>query len=98
MLRLTWTRLDLLPFALALAVGLATFLPLSTKQANALPSGLPTHFSFGASASPGDTWMPQTGIPWDYRMQYLAGGVNTGSGWETWHPNGTFALNYANES
>jgi hypothetical protein len=42
--------------------------------------------------------MPQTGIAWDFRMQYLAGGVNTGSGWETWNANGTFALNYANES
>ena len=42
--------------------------------------------------------MPQSGIPWDYRYQYLAGGVNTGSGWETWNPDGTFALNYAVES
>jgi hypothetical protein len=66
--------------------------------AAALPAQLPSHFAFGVSASPGDTWMPQTGIAWDYRMQYLVGGVNTGSGWETWNPNGQFALWYAQES
>jgi hypothetical protein len=27
-----------------------------------------------------------------------AGGVNTDQGWETWSPNGTFALNYALEA
>ncbi len=39
--------------------------------------------------------MPDSGVPWDYAYQYLAGGVNTGQGWETWNPNGTFALSYA---
>jgi hypothetical protein len=60
--------------------------------------GLPNHFAFGLTAGPGDRWMPQSGIPWDYRFQYLAGGVNTGKGWETWNSNGTFALGYAQES
>jgi hypothetical protein len=73
-------------------------LPLSSARAASIPSGLPNHFGFGVSAGQGDTWMPQTGIAWDYRMQYLAGGVNTGTGWETWNGNGTFALNYAQES
>jgi hypothetical protein len=81
-----------------LVVALALVLPLSPQAVDAQPAGLPDHFGFGASAGQGDTWMPQTGVPFDYRMQYLAGGVNTGSGWETWNPNGTFALNYANES
>ena len=81
-----------------LAVVVALVLPLSTREAKALSSGLPSHFAFGVSAGQGDTWMPQTGIGWDYRMQYLAGGVNTGQGWETWNSNGTFALNYAQES
>jgi hypothetical protein len=67
-------------------------------SAQSLPVGLPNHFAFGLEAGQGDTWLPQSGIPWDYRWQYLAGGVNTGHGWETWNPNGTFALNYANES
>jgi len=62
------------------------------------PGGLPNHFAFGVSAGQGDRWPTDTGVPWDYRYQYLAGGVNTGQGWETWNPNGTFALNYARES
>ena len=28
--------------------------------------------------------------PFGFRYQYLAGGVNTGSGWSTWNPNGSF--------
>lgn len=81
--------------------GLALFFALSPAQsavAQSIPSGLPTHFGFGLEAGQGDTWLPQSGIPWDYRYQYLAGGVNTQHGWETWNPNGTFALNYAAES
>src|SRR5438876_5573627 len=84
--------------ATSLAIVLALVLPIGAVPANALPTGLPGHFALGVSVGQGDTWMPQTGIPWDYRMQYLAGGVNTGSGWETWNTNGTFALNYANEA
>jgi hypothetical protein len=77
---------------------LALAAPSSAAQAQSPPSGLPTHFAFGLEAGQGDTWLPQSGIAWDYRWQYLAGGVNTNQGWETWNPNGTFALNYANES
>jgi hypothetical protein len=36
--------------------------------------------------------------PFGFRYQYLAGGVNTGSGWSTWNPDGTFASMYASES
>ena len=32
------------------------------------------------------------------RYQYLAGGVNTGQGWATWNPDGTFASMYVQES
>jgi hypothetical protein len=39
--------------------------------------------------------MPNSGIPFDYAYQYLSGGVNTGSGWETWNTSGQFALYYA---
>src|SRR5438270_11768580 len=87
--------LSLLP---ALVLEMALVLPLGAPTANALPTGLPTHFAFGIGAGAGDAWMPQSGVPWDFRFQYLVGGVNTGSGWETWNANGTFALNYANES
>ncbi|GAC1544370.1 MAG: hypothetical protein NVS3B12_33080 [Acidimicrobiales bacterium] len=66
-------------------------------------SALPTsHLALGVSASPGNDgltgWMPQSGVPWDYAYQYLAGGVNTGSGWQTWNPNAQFPLWYAQSS
>jgi hypothetical protein len=85
-------------FASAFTFALALLIPQGRDQAHALPAGLPNHFGFGVSAGQGDTWMPQSGVAWDYRFQYLVGGVNTGSGWETWNTNGTFALNYAQES
>ncbi|HTD77361.1 MAG TPA: hypothetical protein VK898_06985 [Chloroflexota bacterium] len=72
-------------------------LPLATARAQSA-SGLPDHFMFGLEAGQGDTWLPQSGIPWDFTFQYLAGGVNTGQGWETWNPNGTFVLNYARDA
>jgi hypothetical protein len=84
---------------MVLRVALLTLLLLaSPAHAQQPPAWLPGHFSFGLGAGAGDTWMPQSEIPWDFRMQYLAGGVNTGHGWETWNANGTFALNYAQES
>jgi hypothetical protein len=82
----------------ALLVAVALVVPLQTPEAQALPTGLPTHFAVGIGASPGDTWMPSTGVPWDFRFQYLSGGVNTNQGWETWNTNGGFASGYATES
>jgi hypothetical protein len=79
---------------MSLWLAASTLAPVHAQASTSLPG----HFGFGLGASPGDTWMAQSGIPWDYRMQYLAGGVNTGHGWETWNANGTFALNYAQES
>ena len=37
-------------------------------------------------------------VPLGFRYQYLAGGVNTGAGWSTWNPNGTFASMYVRDS
>jgi hypothetical protein len=64
-----------------------------------LPSGLPTHFSFGLGNGPGSIgWMNAT-ASWGYRYQYLSGGANTGSGWSTWNnPAGNFALYYMQDS
>ncbi len=67
-------------------------------------SGLDTgRLEFGVSSEPADLgWMTGSGVPWRYRYQYLAGGVNTGSGWETWQdpalPPGQFATDYVNAS
>lgn len=33
-----------------------------------------------------------------WRYQYLTGGVNTGHGWSTWNPDGTFVSKYVRES
>ena len=42
--------------------------------------------------------MTGSGVPWRYRYQYLAGGVNTSGNWLTWQdpskPPGQFALDY----
>ena len=37
-------------------------------------------------------------MPLRFRYQYLAGGVNTGGGWATWNPGGTFVDRYVGES
>jgi hypothetical protein len=57
-----------------------------------LAAAWPGHLAVGASRPPGD--VPAL----DARYQYLAGGVNTGSGWSTWNPNGTFVTRYVKES
>ncbi|HLJ79838.1 MAG TPA: hypothetical protein VKT52_00040, partial [Ktedonobacterales bacterium] len=69
-----------------------------------LPPGVPSYFSFGVMNAPGDVALlddmrTHNGTAWDYRYQYLAGGVNTGQGWETWNsPTGAFASLYMQES
>src|SRR5258707_13934990 len=69
-----------------------------------VPAGLPSHFSFGLMDAPGgasalDSMRQRNGTAWDYRYQYLAGGVNTGAGWSTWNqPAGAFATYYLQES
>ena len=67
------------------------------SRAAALPQD---RLHFGLSNQPTDLgWMTGSGVPWRYRYQYLAGGVNTGTGWETWNsPAGAFATNYMNAS
>jgi len=99
--RVVWSR-SVLSGILALLVALTVALPLQSLQpsvAHAYPAGLPTHFSFGLGAGADNNgiygYMPNMGIPWDYAMQYLVGGVNTHQGWETWNANGTFASGYA---
>jgi hypothetical protein len=66
-------------------------------SASALPQD---RLHFGLTNGPGDLgWMTSSGVPWRYRYQYLAGGVNTGSGWETWNtPTGAFATYYMDAS
>src|SRR5262245_49637264 len=71
---------------------------------NAVPAGLPSHFSFGLMDSPGGaaamaSMRTNNGTSWDYRYQYLAGGTNTGGGWANWNaPAGQFATYYMQDS
>jgi hypothetical protein len=68
------------------------------------PVALPPHFAFGAMNAPGDVALlndmrARNDTAWDFRYQYLAGGTNTGQGWETWNsPSGQFAASYVTES
>src|SRR5438445_3495111 len=57
-------------------------------------------FGFGLANQPSEIgWMTSSGVPWGYRYQYLSGGVNTGTGWETWNsPPGQFAGYYMTDS
>ncbi|MGO9959805.1 MAG: hypothetical protein ACLP50_28165 [Solirubrobacteraceae bacterium] len=73
---------------------------LSTLMSVALllPIGWPHHVVLGVSDPPGDAQRLAERAPVDARYQYLAGGVNTGHGWATWNPDGTFASMYVSES
>ncbi len=64
----------------------------------ALPGGWPHHLILGASDPPGGARALVDHVHLDARYQYLSGGVNTGHGWATWNPNGTFASMYVTES
>jgi hypothetical protein len=72
---------------------LSLLLPLAV-----LPAGWPHHVGLGLSDPPGDAKALARHAHLDFRYQYLAGGVNTGGGWSTWNPSGTFASDYVRES
>jgi hypothetical protein len=62
----------------AAAVTTAAIQP--AKAAAALPSG---QLHFGLANDSADLgWMTSSGVPWRYRYQYLAGGVNTANRWQ----------------
>lgn len=63
-----------------------------------LPHGWPTTLQLGLTDSPGGAAALRAKAPFGFRYQYLAGGVNTGQGWSTWNPNGTFASMYVQDS
>ena len=96
------------PRSLTLAVVAVAALalpPLANHPARAdarTAASLPGHLGLGVSASPDsnglDGWLPASGVPWDYAYQYLAGGVNTGGGWQTWNSGGAFPLLYAQDA
>ena len=58
-----------------------------------LPARWPQTLQIGMAEAPGQTWKPL-----GFRYQYLAGGVNTGQGWATWNPGGSFVTRYEQET
>ena len=70
----------------------------SAAVALALPGGWPHHFALGLSDPPGDAAALHARTHVDMRYQYLSGGVNTGAGWATWNPGGSFVTRYVRES
>ncbi len=91
--------------AQALVSGVATPTPTAvTPTTPATQPGGTHHFAFGLDSAPGNvqymnSMRSQNGAAFDYRYQYLSGGVNTGHGWETWNtPAGEFATYYIQDS
>jgi hypothetical protein len=80
-------------------VGLAAVLLLggsaqaATPKLPPLPARWPKTLQIGLSESPGAIFKPV-----GFRYQYLAGGVNTGQGWSTWNPDGSFVTRYEQET
>ncbi|HET6870777.1 MAG TPA: hypothetical protein VFH80_33000, partial [Solirubrobacteraceae bacterium] len=76
-------------------------LPASAQASQSrvpIPAGWPHHLAVGAADSPGDAQALRGHSGADVRYQYLAGGVNTGHGWATWNPDGSFVSMYVRES
>ena len=63
-----------------------------------LPKGWPTTLQIGLTDGPGGAAALRASAPFGFRYQYLAAGVNTGQGWATWNPDGTFASMYVQDS
>ena len=84
----------------ALAAALTATLCLAgTAVAAQPPRNWPSHrVELGLSDGPGGAKALHRSGRFGFRYQYLAGGVNTGGGWYTWNPNGTFVSMYARES
>jgi len=84
--------------ALAAAL-IATLCLAGTASAAKPPHRWPSHrVELGLTDSPGGAAALRHSARFGFRYQYLAGGVNTGSGWSGWNPDGTFVSMYARES
>jgi len=84
--------------AILLLLSAATPVHVATRStASTLPQD---RLHFGLANDPSHIgWMTSSGVPWRYRYQYLAGGVNTANPWQNWNsPTGAFASMYMNDS
>jgi hypothetical protein len=73
--------------------------PAARADLPPLPAHWPHRVGLGLADGPGGAGALHKSIPGlDFRYQYLAGGVNTGDGWATWNPGGTFVDRYVAET
>jgi hypothetical protein len=88
------------PRAAVLALCLALAAPAAALGAPPpLPSKWPSKkLELGLTDQPGGAAALRKKARPGFRYQYLAGGVNTGSGWSTWNPDGSFVSMYVAES
>ena len=89
--------------ALALAVGPSRSVETPAAGTAAaslppLPPGWPETLELGLNAGLGGAAATAAMAPFQFRYQYLAGGVNTGAGWASWSDDGQFVIEYARES
>src|SRR5690242_16813211 len=64
-----------------------------------LPANWPSQLELGMGDSPGGAAAMKANTQYKFRYQYLAGGVNTGTGWSTCNsPAGAFAQFYIQDS
>ncbi len=66
------------------------------STAGHVPDGLPKRLAVGLYAVHGDTWMADSGVPWDASFRYLAKGWRNNFG--TWGDDGSWALAYMTEA
>ena len=84
--------------AFLVASGVLMSSTVSAQQLPPLPAGWPAHLEIGAADSPGGAAAMRATAPFLFRYQYLAGGVNTNSGWATWNSGGDFPKFYIQNS
>jgi len=63
-----------------------------------LPAQWPRTLQIGMTDEPDGAAALRAAAPFGFRYQYLSGGVNTGQGWSTWNPGGSFASMYVRDS
>jgi hypothetical protein len=89
------------PIALTVAVAALCAAPAAIARASSLPplpARWPDTLQLGLADSPSGAKALRQAAPFGFRYQYLAGGVNTGQGWSTWNPDGSFVTRYDAES
>ena len=100
---ISWMRASPAAFAAALILLIWAVAAPSRVLAQPVPDrakSLPKHLGLGVESGASNLgWMTESKVPWDYRYQYLTGGVNTDEGWATWNsPAGAYAERYIQAS